>query len=180
MKIFIILLVVFFILFFNADVKLIVQYEKKSKRYANLGVYLFGVIKLIGLSFTENGINFLFLKIPYKKVKVDSKKIKFNKIKYILKNLDWKLENMKLFINIGFNDIRYTVFSVFFISTILSAIPAIYGNKIKFQNYYYKVVPIYNEKIVDYKLSIKLIAKNYKFVKIIFLLKNLKVKRINI
>ena len=155
MKIFVLLLVVFLILLLNTDIKLKINNVESSKYNVNLGVYFFGIMKIFGLNFTKNHINFLFFIIPYKKIKIDTKKFKYNNIKSILNKLNLKIENMDLFINIGFKDVKLTIFFVFIISTFLSIIPVYYCKKNNLKKYNYKINPIYNKNILNFKLEIK-------------------------
>lgn len=162
MKIFIFLLVVFIFLFFSSTIKLNVKnLEKRNfsssvKFNINLGVYLFGIIKLIGVTFKEDGIYFLFFKIPYKKIefeKISFKKIKKYRAKENLKNLKWQIERMNLNLKIGLEEVGITVFLVFFISIFFSIFSAKYNKQINMKNYIYKINPNYNENSIEIKFS---------------------------
>lgn len=180
MKIFICLLVVFFILFFSSRLKLNLEYFEKTnfssnmKFNANVGLYLCGFIKVFGISFKEDGIYFLFFKIPYKKFKVDKNNMKKYISKENLKNLEPRIELMNFELNIGIENVRLTVFLVFAISTFLSVLSAKYRNQINMKNYNYQIIPNYNVNTFGVKLSFKVSENILNLVKTIILFNKIK------
>lgn len=183
MIIFICLLVVFFILFFNSHLKLNLKYlEKHSftsklKFDVNIGLYLFGFIKLFGLNFKEDGIHFLFCKIPYKKIEIDKNNIKSMK-KYTAKDsfkyLNPKIEKMNLKLNIGVEDVRFTVFFVFVFSTFLSVVTAKYRTQINMKNYNYEIISNYNVNTLNFKFSFKISEKVVNLARTLILLNKIR------
>ena len=168
MKIFICLLVVFYLLYMS-DLKInlekleIKNYSAKVKYSANLGLYLFGFIKIFGINFKEDGVHFLFFKFSYKRIKIDKENVKLHikkdNIKKNFKNLNLKLEKMNFMLNIGVEDIELTVLLTFMISIILSIFPAKYGKQINMKNYNYEVIPNYNVNTFGFKFSLKISCK---------------------
>ena len=169
MKIFICLLVVFFVLLYMSDLKLNLEklekanYCAKVKYSAKLGLYLFGFIKIFGVNFKEDGIHFLFFKIPYKKIKIDKENLKLyikkDNIKENFKNLNLKLEKMNFILNIGVENVQLTVLLTFMISIILSLLPARYLKQINMKNYNYEIIPNYNLNTFVFKFSLKISCK---------------------
>lgn len=184
MKIFICLLVVFYVLLYMSDLKLNLEkleksnYSAKVKYSANLGLYLFGFIKIFGINFKEDGIHFLFFKIPYKKIKINKENVKLyikkDNIKENFKNLNLRLENMNFMLNIGVEDIELTVFLTFIISIILSLLPVKYGKQINMKNYNYEVVPNYNVNTFVFKFSLKMSCKVVNLTRLQIKLKKIK------
>jgi len=117
----------------------------KLKFDIKLGLFLFGKIKVLNFNLYEDGIRFLNGKISYKEFKdriykifrIESKNrdIKNDFEKYIktFKKINPKLEELDLKINIRFEDVFLTSFSIVAISTILSFFAK--GNK-----YMYRVL----------------------------------------
>lgn len=186
MKIFICLLVVFCFLFLTSIFKVNLKYLEKNsslsdlKFKANAGLYLFGFIKLFGINFSENGIKFLFLKIPYKKIIIDKNNIEFVK-KFIAKEnfkyLKPQIEKMNLELNIGVEDVRFTVFSVFVISTFLSLLSAKYRTQINMRNYNYEIIPNYNVNASNFKFSFKISEKTVNLIRTFILLNKVEKKK---
>lgn len=180
MKIFICVLVVFFILFFSSRLRLNLKYFEKTnfsfniKFHANVGLYLFGFIKVFGISFKEDGIHFLFFKIPYKKFKVDKSNMKKYISKENFKNLKPRIEKMNLKLNIGIEDVGLTVFLVFTISTFLSVLSARYRNQINMKNYNYQIIPNYNVNTFGVKLSFKVSENILNLIKTVILFNKIK------
>ena len=186
MKIFIYLLVFFFVLFFTLRLKLKIKYiEKHSfstklKFEAGLDIYIGNFIKIFGFNFNDEGIHFLKFKIPFKKIKIDKNNINFMK-KYIAKDnfkyFNPQIEKMDLKLNIGVEDVRFTVFFVFALSTVLSLFSTKYKSQINIKNYNYEIIPNYNVNTLNFKFSFKISEKVINIVKTMFLLENLERKK---
>ena len=186
MKIFICILVVFIFLLFSTSFKLNVKYLKKNNFSnkinfdVNLGLYLFEVIKIFSINFKNDGIYFMFLKIPYKSLKfykMDLKKVKEYRLKENFKILNLRIEKMNLIINIGVDDIGATVFAVFVISTFLSIFPI--KSRINANNYSYAINPIYNTNTFGVEFSIIISEKIFYLVKSIFVFKKNKKQQVS-
>ena len=84
----------------------------------------------------------------------------------ILKILKIQLNEFKMDLKIGTEDVLLTVFSVFAVSTFLSIFFTQNRKKVNSKNYYYHVVPIYNSNELSFKLSLKLSINMIDFVKV--------------
>lgn len=138
------------------------QKNKKTNIYKiNVGLYLFGIIKILGFNFENGGIRFLGKKISYKKIKLtepfkgidfkslkeDFKLSKFKKWKLNLEALDLKLE-------MGFENVLLTSLSIFLVSTGLSFLIKNMINKYSSKKYKYVIMPHYrSENKIDLNLK---------------------------
>lgn len=175
MKILISIFFVVFLLLITSKVKIKVvslQKERNSKKIdfdVNLGFYLLGFIKVVNIHLKKDGIYFLCWSIPYQNLKMTNLKVKDFKILAILeilKILKVQLNEFKIDLKIGTEDVLLTVFSVFAVSTFLSIFFAKNRKKVNPKNYYYHVVPIYNSNELSFKLSLKLSINMIDFVKV--------------
>lgn len=175
MKILISIFFVVFLLLITSKVKIKVvslQKERKSKKIdfdVNLGFYLLGFIKVVNIHLKKDGIYFLCWSIPYQNLHMTNLKVKDFKILAILeilKILKVQLNEFKMDLKIGTEDVLLTVFSVFAVSTFLSIFFTQNRKKVNSKNYYYHVVPIYNSNELSFKLSLKLSINMINFVKV--------------
>lgn len=147
------------------DVKLIEIGSSHTKFEINLGAFLFGKIKVLGLNLFEDRIEFLGKKISYEKFRniISNKKkgrIRTNDMqKYfkIIKVLSPKLEELDFKLNIKFEDVFLTTFAIVVLSSVLSFIV---NNRIG--KYKYIILPdSKNSNIIDLKgncvMSVKLL-----------------------
>lgn len=132
-----------------------------------VGFYLFGFVKLFGITLQENGICFLCFTFPYPKLKIDQDSIKILKdfsVVDILKSLNIKLDKLNLQLKIGSEDMILTVFSVFAISTFLSIVSAKNRKQINLRNFYYKITPMYHTNLLDFTISLKISMKIFRII----------------
>ena len=175
-----ILVSIFFVLFLSlitSKLKINIvslQKEKSSKKVdfdVNVGFYLGGIIKILSVHLKKEGIYFFGWSIPYKNLQMDNLKMKDFKITSILeflKTLDFKLNQFKVDLKIGTEDVLLTVFSVFAISTFFSLFFAKNRKKINQKNYTYRVVPIYNSNELSFRISLKLSINMVNLAKVFF------------
>lgn len=160
--------------------KLHIFYNKKKLNItfvSKLGLYLFNKVKLFQITINNEKIKDL-----YKSGKIDVNKIKdnkeFNKLMLkLLKNIDFKIEELKLKGYVGTENAAVTPFIGGFINAV---IPIIISNKInvyKKENYNYKMDTVYiNQNIVNLDFNCII---SIKIVHIINILINLKKGRVN-
>jgi hypothetical protein len=162
MKIFIGILFFLILISWTLKLKINIHHLYKDKNSlkvyfnVNVGIYLLGVIKIFGISFKEDGIYFLSIKIPYNKISIgkESKKIlKEMPIMNTLKFLNLKIDKFKFILEVGSENMMLTVFSVFAISTFLSILSAKCAKQINLKHYYYQVTPAYNTNTLSFKSS---------------------------
>lgn len=142
----------------------------KIQFHVNVGLYLFGVIKIAGISFKEDGIYFLGFTLPYNKIKIHKDSIKILKdfsINNLLKSLHLKLEQFHLNFKIGTEEMMLTVFLVFVISTFLSILLSKSCNPMKIKNYDYKITPVYNQNYLSFEFSSKISMKTFHVIQML-------------
>ena len=150
----------------------IVYLEKEKNSFKmrfeiRIGLYLFGVIKIFGMKFKEDGMYFLSFRFPYNKLKIDKDSMKILKdfsIIDLLKSFHLRLDKLNLNLKIGSKDMILTVFSVFAISTFLSILSAKNRSQINLKNYYYKITPIYNTNLLSFQISTKISINTYNII----------------
>lgn len=167
--------------------KINVMYLTKQKKSLkihfkiNFGLYLFGLIKIAGISLKEDGIHFLCFKFPYNKMKIDKDSMKVLKdfsISNLLKSLHLKLEQFHLNLKIGTEEMMLTMFFVFAISTFLSILLAKNCKPTKSKNYDYKITPVYNQNQLSFEFSSKISMKTFHVIQMLILIKqNIKKKK---
>lgn len=179
----IIALIVYILLLSSIKVKITklhIFYNKKKLNItfvSKLGLYIFNKVKLFQITINDEKIKDL-----YKSGKIDVNKIKdnkeFNKLMLkLLKNIDFKIEELKLKGYVGTENAAVTPFISSFINAV---IPIIISNKInvyKKENYNYKMDTVYiNQNIVNLDFNCII---SIKIVHIINILINLKKGRVN-
>lgn len=128
--------------------------KKTDKKYAiNIGLYLYGLIKICGINIENDGIRFGFKKILYSKIKnskiyTNLKKIDLKSVEREfklkeLKNLKFELENLNLNLELGCESVLLTSFMIFIISTLLSIAIKDSTNKYNPLKYKYVIKPHY-------------------------------------
>lgn len=174
MKIFISILVILFLIVFTSKIKVNVISSKKSTKGSkinfkiNLGIYLFGIIKIFGINFKQDGVYLLFFSLPYSKMKLNQNGLQILKKYSILdsaKVLDLKIDNLFLDLKIGSEELPLTIFSVFAISTFISIFLAKHSKSSKRKKYYYKITPMYNQDFLEFEFSSRISLKLINFVK---------------
>lgn len=160
------------------------QKERCSKKVdfdVNIGLYLLGIVKILSIHLKKEGIYFFGWSIPYKNLQMNNFKMKDLKITSILeflKILDFKLNEFKIDLKIGTEDVLFTVFSVFAISTFLSVFFAKNRKKVNQKKCNYCIVPVYNSNELSFRISLKLSLNMVNFIKVFFIQKqNLQVKQ---
>ena len=148
--------------FLTSKLKINIRYLKKEKNSfkikfnVNLGLYLFGFIKILGISLKEDGVHFLCFRFPYNKMKIDTDSMKILKefsIWNFLKSLKIRFEKFHLNLKIGTEDMMFTVFLVFALSTFLSILSAKNRKQINLKKFYYKITPIYQVNQLSFEAS---------------------------
>lgn len=149
----------------------------------NAEMFLFGIIKIIRITFTENYLKFLFIKIHYDKMIFDKENLKLIKqisFFYTLKILNPKIEKIKVNIEIGTENAMFTAIGTSILQIIPSIFCGIINKRINIKNYYYNVKPIYNENTLSFYISTIISFKIINILKaIINVNKNLKNKNID-
>lgn len=160
--------------FLTSKFKINIRYLNKEKHSfsvkfnVNLGIYLFGFIKILGISLKEDGMHFLCFRFPYNKMKIDADSMKILKefsVWNFLKSLKIKLEKFNLNLKIGTEDMMLTVFLVFALSTFLSILSAKARKQINLKNYYYKITPIYEVNQLSFLFSSQISIKIWNILK---------------
>jgi len=154
-----------------------IEIENISKKFnisldVNIGILLFGKIKVLGINLFKDGVGFFGKKISYKKIgglfnKKKSKKRDFLSIikkflnkesgdKYgrLIKRIKPKIEEFDIKLNLGFKNVLFTVFAI---ATISTSIPLAIRNNIGIYNtnkYKYVIMPYYkNSNVINLKLK---------------------------
>ena len=166
--------------FFTSKLKVNIVYLQKEKSTFHVkfkikvGFYLFGFVKLFGITLQENGIYFLGFTLPYHDLKIEQESIKLLNnfsVVDILKSLNIKLDKLNFQLKIGSEDMILTVFSVFAISTFLSIVSAHNRKHINLKKFYYKITPIYNTNLLDFSISLKICIKIFPLLQTLFSIK---------
>lgn len=104
-----------------------IEKELKIKYKINVGIYLYGVLKILGLNIFEDRFEFLGRKITYSNIKKSNiyKKIYLSNLKNNikiseLKLIEPKIKKLDLKLDLGFENVLLTSFMIFAISTVLS------------------------------------------------------------
>lgn len=172
MKIFI--CIFFFLILLVLTSKLKINIERLEKEpnslkvyfRAKLGIVVLGFLKIFEISLNETEMKFLAFKIPYPKLNREKmKNFRKNSIFSNFKSNNLKLEKLNFNMKIGTESIIFTVFSVFVISTALSALIA--RNPPKAGTTYYEVIPVYNSNYLSFKISAVFSMSIIRFIKIL-------------
>lgn len=163
------------------------QMKKTNKKYAiNLGLYIYGKIKIFGITFEENGIKFLWKRIKYSKFKnakiceylkkVNIKEVEKDFKLKELKGLKPELEKLDLNLDLGFESVLLTSFMIFAISTLLSLVVKDSVKKYNPTKYRYKIIPHYrSQNTISLKLNCIIAIKS---VHIMLILLNYRRRRV--
>ncbi len=162
MKLWIVIVLGLFWAFWTAKLKVNIVSLKKGKNLSSiefdvkLGVYLFGFVKILGISLRRDGIHVLGFAFPYRKWKMKEERKEILKSVFqldLLKSLNIQLEKWNLDLKIGTEEVGMTVFSVFFISTLISALLAKNGKQNTSQKYHYQIRPVYHKNMLEFDFS---------------------------
>ena len=174
-----ILIGIFFILilaFLTLKLKINVKWIEKEKNSLkikfniNLGLYFAGIIKILAISLKEDGVHFLCFRFPYNIVKMDKDSMKILKdfpVFKMLKSLNLKLEQLYFDLELGCEDMIFTTFSVFAISTIVSILFAQQAKQISPKKFHYQIAPVYNTNTLRFRISTKICVKISNLLKIL-------------
>lgn len=115
-----------------------------------IGIYLYGYIKILGATLEEDGVRIFGKKVSYQKFKwfEPFKNVNFKGFDHDFKLSDmreWKfqLEKLDLKLDIGFENVLFTSFSIFVVSTLLSFFVKRTVKKFDPQKYQYTIMPHY-------------------------------------
>lgn len=142
-----------------------------------LTLFLFGFLPMGGFSVKEDGVRFLCFKIPFSFLKMDKNRIKGWKdfpILASLKALNFKLEKFNLDLKIGTEDVLFTTFLVFVISTFLSVFCTKHAKKIDLKKYQYDVEPKYQKNVLEFELLSRFSVKIPNLLRALFFMKRWK------
>ena len=179
MKLGIIIFLIFILLLLTSKIKInVVSFEKKKGSFAlkfqvKLGFYLFGWIKILGISGKEEGIHFLGFQIPYRNMKIDKKMIQEVSILSILKSLSFQVDELEMKLKIGTEDMILTVFSVFAISTFFSVLLGKYSHPKKQRKCHYQVMPVYGKNELSFVFSSKISISLFHFLQTFWRIKKM-------
>ena len=101
--------------------------EFNIKYKINIGIYLYGILKIFGLNIFEDRLEFLGKRIKYSNIKklniyknICSNNLKNNIKISELKIIEPKIKKLDLKLDLGFENVLLTSFMIFAISTVLS------------------------------------------------------------
>ena len=156
--------------------------ETHKKFEINVGIYLYGHIKILGATLGDDGVKIFGKKLYYSKFKwlepfknVDFKNLGDDFKISELKKWKLELEKLDLKLDMGFENVLFTSFAIFLSSTFLSVFVKKTVKKYSSKKYKYIILPHYRSGNV-----IKLIANGIitaKTVHIIFILLKYKKRR---
>ena len=143
--------------------------DRKNKAILKISLYLFDKIKWISIRIKEKRQKELLSEIKNKKINI-KELIKNTNIE-ILDKLNIKISNLKLNVKIGTEDIFFTSFVVYAVSTIIAIIlPGMTKENSK-KNIYYEVLPLYESKnLYDIDLNCIIELKMVHIIGIIYIL----------
>ena len=127
--------------------------ETHKKFEINVGIYLYGYIKILGATLGDDGVKIFGKKVSYHKFKwfEPFKNVDFKGLNHDFKlseMREWKLqlEKLDLELNMGFEDVLFTSFSIFAVSTFLSFFVKKTVKKYNPKRYRYTIMPHYRSK----------------------------------
>lgn len=174
MKILISILLIGWIFIATSKIKIHVISLKKEKQLSKthfnikLGWYIFGVVKIAGMTVQNDGMHFGKFVIPYRKVKIENMEMQnWKDVSFwdVFKILNLKFRELEINVEVGTENVMLTIFSVFAISTFLSIFSARNREKIKREKFYYKVSPIYQSNELRIEISAKIEMTLIRFIK---------------
>ena len=151
----------------SLDFELFRKDLRKSEYDIRIGLYFLGLIKILNIRIRNGVIEYIFVKLDINKIiksklYIDKIKPKFDNItkKKMMENLKktrFKLENFKFNLKLGTDSIVVTSMLVGIISGIISYSMQTYIEKYNKENYYWRVLPNFEENLfVKLSASLKL------------------------
>lgn len=126
--------------------------ETHKKLKINIGIYLYGHIKIIAATLEDDGVRVFGKKINYKTFKffepfrnVDYRSLRKDFDLNELRKWKMELEKLDLKLDIGFENVLFTSFSIFLASTLLSLFAQKTIRKYDSKKYKYVIKPHYRE-----------------------------------
>ena len=151
----------------NVDLEVIRINFKKANYDIKIGLYFFGLIKILGIRINNGFIEFLFFKknisdllnsnmfLNNIKPKID--KIPKSKMLESFNKINFRLDDFKFNLQFGTDSVIITSILVGIISAIISSSLEMYIEKFSKEKYKWKILPDYNEKLfMKLKASMKL------------------------
>lgn len=158
--------------------------KSKNDYEINIGIYWFGILKMMGISVEEDGFKVLGKKFLYEKMKkgktyqnIVNRDIKeFNKelITGNIKRLDMKFDKVNLNLKLGADSTLITSFLTFIISTCVSFIIQKSVTKYNPNRHKFIITPMYeNKNVIQVFLELIVSLKIKNVVKVLHELNNL-------
>ena len=122
-------------------------------------------------------MRFLFFKIPYSIFKIDKNSLKNFRdisVNHILKRLNIKFEKFYIDLTIGVEDAMTNALLVGFLSSLISVFLGLKKQKMSTKEYYYKIVPVYNDNILKFDCNFIFSIKLVELIKALLLAKKIK------
>lgn len=125
--------------------------KKKRKKFEmDVGIYWYGCIKILGATLGDDGVRIFGKKVSYQKFKwlepfrnVEFKSLDRDFKLSELRAWNLQLEKLDLKLDIGFENVLLTSFSIFVVSTILSILVKKTVKKYDSKRYKYVIMPHY-------------------------------------
>lgn len=166
------------------DFEMIEKVNSKKDYEVKIGIYLYGKIKIIGITIEEYGVKILGQKISYEKIKnwkiyknimkEDMVQIDKDIVKDNIKTLNMKFEKVNLNLKLGTDSTLITSFLTFAVSTVVSFIIQKSITKYNPKKHKFIITPLYENR-VNINVFLELIASfNLKdIIKVLYHLNNL-------
>jgi len=177
-SVFLALILIIFASKFKINVISLSKRRKSLKIHFNVTInfYLFGIINIKLITLKEDGIYFLFFKIPYQKINIQKYNMQILKEKKIfeaLKILKLHCEKTNIKFLIGTEDAMINALLVSTISAIFAIVSGKYNEKINRKKYYYEIIPMYNSNILEFEIQTQISVKMLNIIKsVLFVTKN--------
>lgn len=153
----------------------------KNEYLINIGIYLFGKIKIFGINLSNDAIKLMGKKISYQKikntkfykeiVKPDADDLDKKELLDYMKNLYIKFEKFNLNLTLGTDSTLITSFLIFAVSTIISFILKKGISKYNAKKHSFIITPKYeNYNLINANLNCIIAFKTSKMIKILIYL----------
>lgn len=151
----------------NLDLELIKKNIRKAEYDVKICLYFWGFIKIGSIRLSNGFVKFLFIKksineiknsdIYLKNIKPKINKISKRKMVEDFKKINFKLENLKLDLELGTDSVVVTSILIGILSAIISSSMQVYIEKFNKEKYKWKILPNFEEKIfINLNASLKL------------------------
>lgn len=176
MKIFISIFFVLIIGILTSNVKVnIINFEKKKESFElrfniNVGLYLFGFLKIFSINFNEIGIKFCFFRISYNKIKFKKnilKDVEEISMIYIIKALKIYLKKFNFIMEVGCEVVQVSIFITSIVSIFFSYMMGRNSKQINGEKVFYKIYSNYNSNFLVINFSSILSIKTINIIKLI-------------